>query len=221
MLEGRQVDLERELDRLREELEELRASRRRLVLAADADRRTIERDLHDGVHQHLIALAVSLQLAGQAAGSDPASVPELLDEMARAVDDALEETAQLSQRIHPATLEAGDLAALLRSASAAAGVSGTVDVVAAAGCPPETVMTIHLCWLETLTRAAAGTRMTIDVRDEVDAVTFRITGAEIGSPADLDGVRERVEALGGHLTITSSPRSGTVVACALPTDRWR
>ena len=65
-LGARQVDLERDLNRLLVELEELRASRRRLVLAADADRRTIERDLHDGIHQHLIALAVSLQLARQA-----------------------------------------------------------------------------------------------------------------------------------------------------------
>ena len=126
MLEARQVDLQRELDRLRVELEELRASRRRLVLAADADRRTIERDLHDGIHQHLIALAVSLQLARQAEGSDPVAVPALLAEMGRAVQDALEETAQLSQRIYPATLEAVDLAALLRSASAAAGVSATI-----------------------------------------------------------------------------------------------
>ena len=123
MLGARQVDVQRELDRLRVELEELRASRRRLVLAADADRRTIERDLHDGVHQHLISLAVSLQLAGQAEGSDPVALPALLAEMARAVQDALEETAQLAQRIHPATLEAVDLAALLRSASTAAGVS--------------------------------------------------------------------------------------------------
>ena len=74
-LGAREVDVQRELHRLRVELEELRASRRRLVLAADADRRTIERDLHDGVHQHLISLAVSLQLAGQAEDSDPAALP--------------------------------------------------------------------------------------------------------------------------------------------------
>ena len=91
-LGAREVDVQRELHRLRVELEELRASRRRLVLAADADRRTIERDLHDGVHQHLISLAVSLQLAGQAEASDPAALHALLAEMARAVHDGLEET---------------------------------------------------------------------------------------------------------------------------------
>ena len=219
MLGARQVDLQRELDRLRVELEELRASRRRLVLAADADRRTIERDLHDGIHQHLIALAVSLQLARQAEGSDPVAVPALLAEMGRAVQDALEETAQLSQRIYPATLEAVDLAALLRSASAAAGVSATIHVSAAVSCPPEAVMTIHLCWLDTLARAGGGARMAIDVHDGVDVLTFRITAAEIGSAADLDRLRGRVEALGGHLTIASPHHGGTVVACSLPVDR--
>ena len=219
MVGARQVDLQRELDRLRVELEELRASRRRLVLAADADRRTIERDLHDGIHQHLIALAVSLQLARQAEGSDPVAVPALLAEMGRAVQDALEETAQLSQRIHPATLEAVDLAALLRSVSAAGGVSATIHVSAAVGYPPEVVMTIHLCWLDTLARAGGGARMTIDVDDRVDVLTFRITGAGIGSAADLDHLRERVEALGGHLTITSPHHGETVVACSLPMDR--
>ncbi len=208
MLGARQVDLQRELDRLRVELEELRASRRRLVLAADADRRTIERDLHDGIHQHLIALAVSLQLARQAEGSDPVAVPALLAEMGRAVQDALEETAQLSQRIYPATLEAVDLAALLRSASAAAGVPATIHVSAAASYPPEAVMTIHLCWLDTLARAGGGAKMTIDVHDRVDVLTFRITGAEIGSAADLDRLGERVEALGGHLTITAPHTAG-------------
>jgi glucose-6-phosphate-specific signal transduction histidine kinase len=80
-------------------------------------------------------------------------------------------------------------------------------------------MTIHLCWLDTLARAGGGARMTIDVHDRVDVLTFRITGAEIGSAADLDRLRERVEALGGHLTITSPHRGGTVVACSLPMDR--
>ena len=218
-LGARQVDVQGELDRLRAELEELRASRRRLVLAADDDRRTIERDLHDGVHQHLILLAVSLQLAGQAEGSDPAALPALLADMARAVQDGLEETARLAQRIHPATLEAGDLAALLRSASTAAGVRASVDVSAAGSHPPEAVMTIHLAWLDMLARAGAGAPASIDVRDTVDTLMFEITAPGIGSTTDLDGLRGRVEALGGRLTITSSRESAAVVSCSLPIER--
>ena len=218
-LEARQVDVQRELERLRVELEELRASRRRLVLAADADRRTIERGLHDGVHQHLIALAVSLQLARQAEDFDPAAVTALLGEMAGAVQDALDETARLAQRIHPATLEARDLAALLRSAATDAGVSAAVDVSAGASYPPELVMTIYVCWLDALARAGGEPRPTIEVRDRVDALTFEITGAEIASEADLEPVRDRVEALGGRLTITSSRHGGRIVEGSLPLDR--
>ena len=216
---ARQDDVGRELDRLRVELEELRASRRRLVRGSDADRRAIEREVHDGVHQHLISLAMCLQLVRQADGSDPAAVTSLLAEMAGAVQDALEETARLAQRIHPATLEAGDLAALLRSAATAAGVPATVDVTAIGSYAPEAVMTIHLCWLDALARAGADDLTTIEVRDTVDAISFEVAGAEIRPTADLDRLQERVETLGGHLTIRSSRQGVSVVACSLPIDR--
>ena len=218
-LGAREVDVHGELDRLRAEVEDLRASRRRLVLAADADRRTIERELHDGLHQRLISLAVSLQLARQADGSDPAAVTSLLAEMTGAVQDALEETARLAQRIHPPTLQTGDLAALLRSAASAAGVPATVEVTTTGTYPPEAVMTIHLCWLDALARAGHGSRAAIEVHDGVDALAFEISGTEGEPTADLDTVRGRVEALGGDLTITSSPEGEPVLACALPIVR--
>ena len=211
--------MQRELDRLRAELEELHASRRRLVLATDADRRALERQLHDGVHQRLIALAVTLQLVGQTHGVDRAEVTELLAEMGGAVQDALHEAALLAQRIHPASLEARDLAALLRSAATDADVPAAVDVSAGASYPPEVVMTVYLCWLGTLARPRGGSRPAIEVRDGVDALTFEITGPEIGSAADLDPVRDRVESLGGRLTITTSPRGETVVAGSIPLER--
>lgn len=213
-----EVDAHGELDRLRAELEELRASRRRLVLAADADRRAVERELHDGLHQHLIALAVSLQLARQAEGSDPAALPALLAEMAGVVQGALDETARLAQRIHPPTLEAGDLAALLRSAATAARVPAAVEVTATGSYAPEAVMTIHLCWLDALARSG-GSRTSIEVRDRAGGLTFEITGAELGSSADRGRLRERIDALGGDLTITSSHHGECVVACSLPIDR--
>jgi signal transduction histidine kinase len=171
------------------------------------------------VHQHLIALAVSLQLARQAEGSDPAAIPALLAEMSSVVQDALDETARLAQWIHPATLEARDLAALLRAAATARGVHGEVDVNLSADCPPDVVMTIHVCWLDTLARAGGASRPTIVVRDGVDALTFEIAGTEIRSPADLDGVRDRVEAFGGRVTITSSHDGRMRVAGVLPLGR--
>jgi signal transduction histidine kinase len=209
----------RELDRLRVEIEGLRASRKRLVLAADADRRTIERDLHDGVHQHLVALAVNLQLAAQAADSDSAAAKTLLEEMDRNVQQALDETALLAQRIYPATLEAGGLAALLRSAAVNAGVHASVDVAAGSNYPPEVGMTVYLCWLDMLARGSRETRVTIRVRVCEDALAFEVMANAARSDADLARMRDRVEALGGRLTITSGPDRGIRVSGSLPLSR--
>ena len=112
------------------EIESLRASRRRLVRAADADRRRIERDLHNGVQQHLVALAVNVQLAGRLADTDPAAAKTLLEQLERDVQETLDATAQLAQRIYPPLLEPRGLAAVLRSAAAAAGVAASVNVAA-------------------------------------------------------------------------------------------
>jgi signal transduction histidine kinase len=203
---------------MRVEIEGLRTSLRRLVLAADADRRTIERDLHDGVHQHLVALAVNLQLAGQAADSDPAAAKALLEEMGHDVQQALDETALLAQRIYPATLEADGLAALLRSAAVNAGVLASVDVRAGSNYPPEVAMTVYLCWLDTLARGSGETRVTIKVREREDALAF-VIGNAARPDADLDRVRDRVEALGGRLTIRSGPDRGIRVSGSLPLSR--
>ena len=110
----------------------LHASRRRLVLAADADRRRIERELHNGVQQHLVALAVNVQLAGRLADSDPAAAKTLLEQLERDVQETLQVTAQLAQRIYPTLLEPRGLAAALRSAAATAGVAASVNVAASA-----------------------------------------------------------------------------------------
>ena len=121
-LEAQEVEqLHETLDRLRVEVDDLRASRQRLVVAADDARRSIERELHDGVQQYLIALSVSLQLASRCVESEPAAAKALLDEMGRDVQQAIDETARLAQRIHPPFVAAGGLAAALRVAAASAG----------------------------------------------------------------------------------------------------
>ncbi len=177
---------------------------RGLVLAADADRRAIERELHGGVHQYLVALATTLQLARRAAGSDPAVVGALLDDMERDVRRALDETALLAQRIYPATLELGGLAALLRSAAVHAGVPANVDVPAGSDYAPEVAMTVYLCWLAAL---ASGTKVSISLREVEDTLTFELTGEELGG---ADRLRDRVEALGGSLTTDPDRFSGSL-----------
>ena len=215
-LQAKQPDVQQELEQLRVEVEELRAALKRLVVAADADRRIVERELHDGVQQHLIALAVNLQLAGQAAGSDPAAAKALLEEMVRDVQQALDETSLLAQRIYPATLEADGIGALLRSAAASAGVPASVDFAAPSDYPPAVVITLYQCWLDTLACATIETGASIRVRESEDALAFEVVGSAACSDADLDHLRDRVKALGGRLAVTAGAGGGTRVSGSLP-----
>lgn len=215
-LRAKQLDVQRELDQLRIEVEELRASLKRLVVAADADRRRVERELHDGVQQHLIALAVNLQLAGRAAGSDPAATKTLLEEIGRDVQHALDEASLLAQRIYPATLEADGIGTLLRSAAASAGVPASVDFAARSNHPPEVVLTLYQCWLNMLACATVETGASIRVRESEDVLAFEVVGNAACPDADLDYLRDRVEALGGRLAITSEPGDGIRVSGWLP-----
>jgi signal transduction histidine kinase len=204
------------LERLRLEVAELRASRRRLVLADDADRRRIERDLHEGVQQHLIALAVNLQLAGSMVDANPAAAKALLEEMGRDVQQALDETAQLAQRIHPPLLEAGGLVPALRSAAASAGVRASIEVAADASYPPEVARTVYWSWLVALEHAGAGARATVTVREGEGALAFEIVEDGARSDAGFNRLRDRVDALGGRLTIRPEPGRGTRVSGSLP-----
>jgi signal transduction histidine kinase len=213
--------LQESLDRLRLEVRELQASRMRLVLAADADRRRIERELHDGPQQHLVALAVNLQLARRLLDVDPAAAMALLDEMGRDVQEALGEARKLAHSIYPPLLEAGGLAVALRVAAASIGVPTRVEVTGGAGWPTEVAGTVYLCCVEVLERAGAGARSTVTVHEEEGAIELEIVedGAGSGVPtadADLSGLRDRVEALGGTLTITSEPGGGIHVSGSLP-----
>jgi signal transduction histidine kinase len=210
--------MQRELDRLRTEIEKLRVAGERLVLAADAERRAIERDLHDGVHQHLVALAATLQLARGAVDSDPVAAKTFLEELSRDVRQALDETALLVQRIYPSTLELSGLAALLRSAALNAGIPATIEVSAGSSYSPEIGMTIYLCWLALLARGSNERKVAIRVRDDEDAVTFELVGNAAASDADLDRLQDRVEALGGRLTNESEPGGIRVSGC-LPLRR--
>jgi signal transduction histidine kinase len=226
-VEAEQIEaLRDELERLHAEVAELRASRARLILAADADCRGMERELHDGAQQHLVALAVKLQLAGELMDGNPAAAKALLEEMERDVQQALDEAARLAQRIYPPLLEAGGLAAALRSAAVSAGTRASVDVAASSTYAPEIVRTVYLCWLEALEDAGAETRATVTVREEDGALIFefgeaggRLAAAAGEGKTRFDGLRDRVEALGGRLTVESDAGRGTRVYGSLPLSR--
>ena len=179
----------------------------RLVRAADAERQRLERDLHEGVQQLLVALAVNLQLAESLLHSDPVAAKTLLEELRGDVQQALGEAAQLAQRIYPQLLEQGGLAATLRAAAASAGTPASVDVSAGSKYPPEAVYTIYSCWLQTLEHASAERAVSITVREEAGAVTFAIDG--YAGSAD-EHLRDRVQALGGRLTFEPLRLLGTL-----------
>ena len=208
-----------ELERLHAEIAELRASRARLVLAGDADYRAIEGDLHDSVQQHLVALAVNLQLAGPLIDTDPASAKALLEEMGRDVQEAMDEAARLAERIYPQLPEAGGLAAALRAAAVNAGVPASVDVAAGSTYAPEILRTVYVCWLEALAHARGRARATATVRENHGTLTFEFAEVEASSAPTRERstrLNDRVEALGGRLTVESDAKRGTYVSGSLP-----
>ena len=219
-MEAEQNETLREtLERLRSEIAELRASCERLVLAADADLRRIERDLHEGVQQHLVALAVHVQLAESLADTDPTAARSALEELGRDVQEALDDTARLAQRIYVPSLENGVLAAELRAAAVSAGVAASVDVTATSRYPPEVLRTVHLAWFDALKRCGGDAPVTISVREDEGALSFEVVGKAADSDAELDRLRDRVEGLGGRLTIRPERDRRTRISGSLPLSR--
>jgi signal transduction histidine kinase len=191
------------IDRLQGEIAELRRSRRRLVEAADADRRAIERALHDRVAQNLVALAVDVRrLAGLVEGH-PAAAKALLDEMAANLQEALTETTALAQKVYPPLLEGRGFATSLRSAAESAGVTVLVDVPAGADYPPEINAALYWSCVEALSSAPPGSQATVNVRDAEDALAFEVVVAGRHPTARLDRLRDRIEALDGRLKVES------------------
>jgi signal transduction histidine kinase len=199
---------------LRDEIAGLHSSRRRLVLAADDDRRALERELHDGVQQHLVALAVNIQLACQALETDSPEAKALLDGLARDVQRALDESMQLAERIYPPLLKTGGLAAAVRSAAASAGVRVSLDVSQSTSYEPDVAATLY--WCCTKATEHADEHATVTVRDENGRVTFAITADASVPEADVIRMRDRVEALGGQLVTETARDGGTRLSGYLP-----
>lgn len=189
------------VDRLQGEIAELRRSRRRLVEAADADRRTIERALHDGVQQHLVAFAVDLQRVAGLVDGDPAAAKALLNEMAANLREALTETTELAEEIYPPLLEGRGLATELRSAAERAGVTVLVDVPAVADYPPQISAALYWSCVEALSSSSPGSEATVSVLVADGAIVFEVAVAGRHPAARLDRLRDRIEALDGRLSV--------------------
>ena len=215
------------LDELRLEVEQLRASLARVVVAADAERRRIERDLHDGAQQHLVALAVNLELARELADSDPAEAKALLETIGGDVRDALEDVRALAHRIYPPLLLDRGLAEALRAAAAGSRIPTRVEVTALDRFAPEVEATVYFCCLEALedvaARAGAGARATVRAWSEPGVLAFEVVEDGVGIAANearqargLDGIGDRLGAFGGRLTVSSGPGRSTRVSGTIP-----
>jgi signal transduction histidine kinase len=218
------------LEELRFQVEELRAARARMVAAADAESRRIERDLHDGAQQHLVALAVNLQLARQLADTDPGEAKKLLERIGRDVREALEGVRELAQRVYPPLLLDRGLAEALAAAALSAGIPTRFDATNLDRYPPEVEATVYFCCLEALENAAryagAGARATIAARHESEALHFEVVDDGVGfeqhpdrQGGGLTSMGDRLGALGGLLTVSSRPGRGTRVSGTVPLAR--
>jgi signal transduction histidine kinase len=205
-----------------EQLVELKASRERIVSAGDAERRRLERNLHDGAQQRLVAIAMQLRLLQRRVGDDP-SANELVTTASEELAHSLAELRELARGIHPAVLEHG-LAAALDSLAGRSTVATTLAYEPDGSLPEQVELAAYFVASEALANVAKYARAenaTIRVWRVGDAASIEIADDGIGGADDslgsgLRGLADRVEALDGRLWVVSPPGRGTTVTAELP-----
>jgi len=216
---GSSEELQEIVARLEVEIASLRGSRRRLAEANHSERRAIERDLHDGVQQHLVALAVDLQRLAGLIDRDEDAAKALIAEMRTNIRVALEEATRLATRAYPPVIDGRGLAAALRSAANEAGVAALVEVPALVDHPPEITAALYWTWVDAIAAASPGSESTISVFDTDGGVTFAMTITGQHAGRDLDRLRDRIEALDGRLSLDDGNEAGTRLQGWLPLPR--
>lgn len=220
------AELERRAEELSARAVELRLSRQRLVDAQDARRRALERDVHDGAQQHLVALAVNLRLAETLARSAPDRAGALVAGQELAAATALDTVVQLSRGIYPPLLADGGLVAALRAAVENSPVPVDLESVDVGRYPPGVEAAAYFSCLEALQNAAkhsGASLVTVEVRGAGDgSLSFVVDDDGSGFDPDapegsgLRNMRDRLDAVGGGLVVASAPGTGTRVTGHLP-----
>lgn len=219
--------LQESLSGLRSQAAELRASRARVVAAADSERRRIERNLHDGAQQHLTALAIKLSMVADLGSADPCLARELLQEARCEVSDAIRELRDLVHGIYPPLLAESGLPDALSAAARWSTLPATMDVDRLRRYPADVEATVYFCCLEAIQNACkhAGqpARLALRVREDAGTLTFQVSDDGKGFDARTRGLgagflnmADRVGALGGSLRVESAPRRGTTVSGTIP-----
>jgi signal transduction histidine kinase len=207
----------------RRQQDELRASRARIVEAADSERKRLERNLHDGAQQRLVALSVALGLVQTRLATDPESATELLAAAREELAVGLAELREIARGLHPAILSRG-LEVALAGVAEHSPVPVDLEVQKGDRLPEPVEAAAYYIVSEALTNVAryanataAGVRVIREPRQlRVEVDDNGIGGATIGAGSGLEGLRDRVEAIGGRLELRSPPDEGTQITALLP-----
>jgi signal transduction histidine kinase len=203
---------------------ELAASRRRIVAASDETRRRIERDLHDGTQQRLVSLGLAVRAAEASAPGDRADLRAELSRIAGGLADAMTELQEFSRGIHPAILSERGLGPALRTLARRSAVPVDVDVTTSARYPEPVEIAAYYVASEALANAAKHARASVvhvelDTPGTVLRLAIRddgIGGADPARGSGLTGLRDRIEAVGGTLDVTSPAGGGTTLLIKIP-----
>jgi len=207
-------------------LEDLRASRQRIVAAQDEERRRLERNIHDGAQQQLVALAVKLRLAKQFLAKDPERADRTLEEVERETTEALGDLRDLARGIYPPLLADQGLVAALSAQARRAAVPVQIEAEGIARYAQDQEAAVYFCVLEALQNVAKyadASKAVIRLREGDGGITFEV--ADDGSGFDatktsygtgLQGMADRLSALGGELEVRSAVGVGTTIGGRLP-----
>ncbi|HEX8098580.1 MAG TPA: GAF domain-containing sensor histidine kinase [Actinomycetota bacterium] len=211
---------------LQAKLEELQASRQRIVAAQDAERRRLERNIHDGAQQQLVALSVKLRLARTLAGRDPARAEQMLTEVEQETIEALETLRDLARGIYPPLLADQGLAAALTAQARKVPIPVEVDPDGVGRYPQDVEAAVYFCCLEALqniSKYANATSAVIQLRGDDGYLRFEVKDDGLGFDAvstpkgsGLQNMADRLAALEGSLEIRSRLGKGTTVAGSVP-----
>lgn len=219
------IENERLAAELRAKVEQLSASRARIVESADAARRRLERDLHDGAQQRLVSLALSLRILHSRVKSDPEAVAEL-DRARHELDQALDELRELARGLHPSVLSDRGLEAAVEGLAHRAPLPVEIEGTGGDRLPERVESAAYFVVAEALTNVAKYARAThasVNVaRDNghlrVEVADDGVGGADPATGTGLRGLLDRVAALGGRLEVDSRPGEGTRIRAEIPCE---
>jgi len=212
---------------LRATIDQLLASRRRLVGAQDAERRKIERNLHDGAQQQLIALAIQLGLLAESAG-DPDLIRQAIPDLKAQLSAALDDLRALARGIYPPLLAEQGLVMALRAQAARSPVPVVLEADQVGRYPQDAESTVYFCTLEALqnvAKHAKASAVTVRLSGSGEVLEFSVSDDGAGFPAaaarhgsGLQGMSDRLAAHGGTLAVRSQAGQGTIITGRLPTS---